>query len=129
MIKLTLKQIIEGQESLQKLSNQPLRGRTAFQIGRLLKELENILSDYNDTRIKTIQAYAKKDENGEFVINEKNEYQFEPEQMTLYFQEIEKLINEELEINSNPIKFADIENLDFTPAEMTFLEPFLDVDE
>ena len=129
MIKLTLKQIIEGQESLQKLSNQPLRGRTAFQIGRLLKELENILSDYNDTRIKTIQAYAKKDENGEFVINERNEYQFEPEQMTLYFQEIEKLINEELEINSNPIKFADIENLDFTPAEMTFLEPFLDVDE
>ena len=129
MIKLTLKQIIEGQESLQKLSNQPLRGRTAFQIGRLLKELENILNDYNDTRIKTIQAYAKKDENGEFVINERNEYQFEPDQMTLYFQEIEKLINEELEINSNPIKFADIENLDFTPAEMTFLEPFLDVDE
>lgn len=129
MMKLTLKQIIEGQESLQKLSGQSLRGRTAFQIGRLLKELENILSDYNDTRVKTIQAYAKKDENGEYVINDRNEYQFDPEQMNQYFQEIEKLISEELEINSNPIKFSDIENLNFTPAEMTFLEPFLDVEE
>ena len=125
MMKITLRNILEGQETLQKLSNQPLKGRTAFQIGRLLKKLEEILTSYNETRMKLIEKYAKRTEDGEFELNDRNEYQFTQENMQAYVDEINKLIMEEVEIEAKPIPFEDIENLEFTAAEATFLEPFL----
>ena len=125
MMKITLRNILEGQETLQKLSNQPLKGRTAFQIGRLLKKLEEVLTSYNETRMKLIEKYAKRKEDGEFELNDRNEYQFTQENMQAYVDEINKLIMEEVEIEAKPIPFEDIENLEFTAAEATFLEPFL----
>lgn len=125
MIKVTLREVLEGQETLQKLSNQVLKGRTAFQIGRMLKKIEEVLTSYNDTRIKLIEKYAKRKENGEFEVNDKNEYQFTPENMQAYVDEINKLIAEDIEIEANPIRFEDIENLEFTAAEATFLDPFV----
>ena len=125
MIKVTLREVLEGQETLQKLSNQVLKGRTAFQIGRMLKKIEEVLTSYNDTRMKLIQKYAKRKEDGEFDVNEKSEYQFTPENMQAYVDEINKLIAETVEIEANPIRFEDIENLEFTAAEATFLDPFV----
>lgn len=124
-MKIVLKEVLEGQEILQKLSCQPLPGRTAFQIGRLLKKLEDVLTSYNDVRTKLIDKYAEKDENGNFKLNDKNEYQFTSENMQAYVSEINNIIMEEIEIEAKPINFKDIENLEFTAAEMTFLEPFL----
>ena len=128
MMKITLRNILEGQETLQKLSNQPLKGRTAFQVGRLLKKLEEVLNAYNETRLKLIEKYAKRKDDGEFELNDKNEYQFTKENMQAYVEEINKLILEEVEIEAKPIPFEDIENLEFTAAEATFLEPFLDIE-
>jgi len=45
--------------------------------------------------------------------------------MQAYVNEINNIIMEEIEIEAKPINFKDIENLEFTAAEMTFLEPFL----
>ena len=47
-MKVTIREILEGQDTLQKLSHQPLPGRAAFQIGRLLKKLEEVLASYNE---------------------------------------------------------------------------------
>lgn len=125
MMKIMLKEVIEGQGALQKLSGMVLKGRTAFQVARLLKKLEEVLTSYNDTRLKLIEKYAKRKEDGEFELNEKNEYQFTQENMQAYMDEINKLIMEEVEIEAKPIPVEDIENLEFTPAEASFLEPFL----
>lgn len=124
-MKVVLKEILEGQEVLQKLSQQPLPGRAAFQIGRLLKKLEEILNSYNDVRLKLVEKYAKRKENGEFDLNEKNEYQFTAENMQAYVDELNTMIADEVEVEANPINFKDIEKLEFTAAEATYLEPFL----
>lgn len=126
MIKVTLKDIVDSQEVMRALSNKPLRGRAAFKAARLLKKLEAELTTFNDTRIKLIEAYAKKDDSGNFVTNEKNEYQFDPDNANKFVEEINKLLLEELEIDTNPILIEEIEELDFTPAEMAALEPFMD---
>lgn len=128
-MKVILREVLEGQEILQKLSNQPLPGRTAFQIGRLLKKLDEILTQYNDVRTKLIEKYAKKTEDGTFDLNEKNEYQFTPENMQAYIEELNNVISEDVDVEANPINFNDIEKLEFTAAEMTFLEPFLKIEE
>lgn len=124
-MKVTIREILEGQDTLQKLSHQPLPGRAAFQIGRLLKKLEEVLASYNEVRVKLIEKYAKKNENGTFEVNDNNEYQFTAENMQAYVSEINSVIADEVEVEARPINFKDIENLEFTAAEMTFLEPFL----
>lgn len=124
-MKVTIREILEGQDTLQKLSHQPLPGRAAFQIGRLLKKLEEVLTSYNEVRVKLIEKYAKKNEDGTFEVNDNNEYQFTAENMQAYVSEINNVIADEVEVEARPINFKDIEKLEFTAAEMTFLEPFL----
>ena len=125
-MKVTLKEIVESQEAMRALSNKSLRGRVAFKVARLLKKLEAELTTFNDTRTKLIESYAKKDEEGNFVTNDKNEYQFDQENANKFVEEINKLLLEELDIDANPILVDEIEELDFTPAEMAALEPFMD---
>jgi len=128
MIRVELKDILEGQEVLHKLSNEQVPGRVAFRIGRLLKKLEESLGTYNEVRINILQKYAMRDENGEYKFNDKNEYQFDNDNLKLFIDEMNKLISEEVEIEADPIDFSDIENINFTPSEITLLEPFLKIE-
>ena len=126
MIKVTLKDIVESQDVMRALSSKQLRGRVAFKVARLLKKLEAELATFNDTRIKLIETYAKKDDEGNFVTNEKNEYQFDADNANKFVEEINKLLLEEIDIDANPILVDEIEELNFTPAEIVALEPFMD---
>jgi hypothetical protein len=123
MIRVTLRDVLEGQEALQKLSNQQLPGRTAFRIGRLLKKLEDVLTSYNEVRTSLLEKYAKHKEDGSFEVNDKNEYIFED--VNVFIEEMNKLIMEEVEVEADPIDFKSIENVSFTPVEITLLEPFI----
>lgn len=123
MIRVTLRDVLEGQEALQKLSNQQLPGRAAFRIGRLLKKLEDVLASYNEVRTSLLEKYAKHKEDGSFEVNDKNEYIFED--VNVFIEEMNKLIMEEVEVEADPIDFKSIENVSFTPVEVTLLEPFI----
>lgn len=123
MIRVTLRDVLEGQEALQKLSNQQLPGRTAFRIGRLLKKLEDVLTSYNEVRTSLLEKYAKHKEDGSFEVNDKNEYIFED--INVFIEEMNKLIMEEVEVEADPIDFKTIEDVSFTPVEITLLEPFV----
>lgn len=123
MVRVTLRDVLEGQEALQKLSNQQLPGRTAFRIGRLLKKLEDVLTSYNEVRTSLLEKYAKHKEDGSFEVNDKNEYIFED--VNVFIEEMNKLIMEEVEVEADPIDFKSIEDVSFTPVEITLLEPFV----
>lgn len=126
MIKVNLKQIVESQEAMRKLSDKQLRGRTAFKMSRLLKKLEAELTTFNETRLKIIEKYAKRNEDGSFMTNEKNEYQFTEEDANKFMEELNKLLEEPIELDANPILLDEIEELDFTPSEMAMLDPFIE---
>ena len=111
---------------MRSLSSKPLRGRAAFKVARLLKKLEGELTTFNETRVKLIENYAKKDEEGQYVLNDHNEYQFDAEKAQEFVGEINKLLNEEVQVEANPILLEEIEEIDFTPAEMAVLEPFME---
>jgi uncharacterized cupredoxin-like copper-binding protein len=73
-----------------------------------------------------IKKYGEKDENGELVTDENNNCKINNEFINDFSNELNELIESEIEINANKIKIEDIENIDFTPAEMTQLEVFID---
>lgn len=129
MIKVKMSQLLDSTETLKKLSNMQLKARLAFQIGRVLKAADSEITNFNEARMNLIKKYGEKDENGDLKTDEKGNCTIPNESTEEFGHELNDLIETEVEINANPIKIADLENLDFTPSDMVGLEGFIDFDE
>ena len=129
MIKLTINELLNSTEILQKLASKELKARLALEVARMLKSAEKEIQDFNEVRMKLINKYGEKDENGELITDEKGNCKIMQDEIKNFSSELNDLVGTEVEINANKLKIEQIENLDFTPAEMSMLEPFLDMDE
>lgn len=126
MIEVKLSTIIDSMNILKELANKELKGRAAFQVGKLIKKIDEEYSIFNETREKLLNKYAAKDENGNFKLDDNNSYTFEDNNFQLFMDEINTLIGTIITINCNPINLNDLSELDFTPAQMVMLEPFIE---
>ena len=128
MIKVKINDLLNSVETLQKLSNQNFKAKLAWQVARLIRAVESELQTFNDTRLNLIRKYGEKDENGDLLTDENNNYKIIPDKANDFSNELNELANSEVEINANKLDFALLEDLDFTPVEMAVLEPFVDMD-
>lgn len=129
MIKVKISDLVGSTEALQKLAGKELKARLAWQVARLLKAADAELQSFNDTRMELVKKYGNKDENGELITDDKGNCKIPEEYVSTFSDELTELVETEIEINSNKIKIDDLENLDFTPAEMSNLEAFIDFGE
>ena len=79
--------------------------------------------------INLIKKYGTKDEAGELVTDDKGNCTIPPEVLNKFQEEFMELASSEVELNVNPISLDSLEEIDFTPSEMSALEAFLDVGE
>lgn len=126
MIQVKLNTILESMDTLKELAQKELRGRTAYQVGKLIKKIDEEFSLFNETREKLIRKYAAVDEDGEFILNENNAYTFKDNNYNLFMDEINSLVGTEISIDASPIQLDDISDLQFTPAQMVQLDPFIE---
>lgn len=129
MINLKMSELLNATETLQKLSQKELKARLALQIARMLKEGEREMQNFNEVRTNLIRKYGEKDDNGELVTDENGNCKILQGQTETFSKELNDLIGMEIEINANKIKLADMENLNFTPADMSVLEPFMELED
>ena len=126
MINVTLRELVDSAETMKKLSQESLKGKTAYYIARLLREIDKELTLFNETRGNLIKKYGDKDENGELKIDENGNCQFAPQEMEKFYSEMNDILNNIIELNANKITLNELEELDFTPNEMIILEPFIE---
>lgn len=129
MINLKMSDIINGTEALQKLSNTQLKAKLAWSVSRILKMAEVELQQFNDTRMQLIIKYGQKDENGELITDEKGNCSIEKEHLVEFNSELNELLATEITINANKLNIEDLENINFTPSEITSIEAFIDFGE
>ena len=129
MIKISMNDLLNCTETLQKLSQKELKARLALSIARVLKEAEREIQNFNEVRMNLINKYGEKGEDGQLVTDENGNCKILPDGIDTFTKELNDLVNTEVEINANKLKLADLENLDFTPGQMAMLEPFLQVDD
>lgn len=129
MIKVKISDLLNSTETLQKLSQKDFKAKLAWSIARLLKAAEAEIQSFNETRMNLIKKYGEKDENGELVTDEKGNCKIGNEVLEEFSTELNELIGSEVEINANKIDMKLIEDIDFTPADMAVLEPFVEMDE
>lgn len=126
MIKITVAELLNSTETLQKLAAKELKAKLAWSVARVLKAAEKEIQDFNETRMKLITKYGEKDENGELITDDNGNCKIIEGSVTEFTNELNELTASELEINANKLSMDSLENLDFTPIEMAALEPFVD---
>ena len=126
MITVSVREILNSAEIMQKLSKRQFKGKVAFQIARILRYIDEELKSFNEARSNLIEIYGERDESDNLVMDEKNNYKIQKDKITELNQEIEELLNTSIQINADAINMKDIENEDFTPADILLLEPFIE---
>ena len=129
MIKVTISQLLDSTEALQKLARMQLKAKLAWNVSKLLKAADVEIQDFNEARLELIKKYGEKDESGELITDENGNCKIKPESINDFTTELTELTASEIEINANKVRIDDLENIDFTPADMTVLEAFIDFDE
>ena len=125
MIEVTLRQIVDSAETMRELSNKPLKGRVAYRIARLLRELDKEFSLFNEKRTDLVKEYVIKDENGELKTDENGDLVLDKERIQEFYTAINDLLNTQVSINAEKVDLVDLESIEFTPAQIMLLEPFI----
>lgn len=129
MIKIKISELLNSVETLQKLSKQDFKAKLAWQISKLLKAAEVEIQSFNETRMNLIKKYGEKDENGELITDETGNCKIMEGGILDFSNQLTELVESEVEINGNKIKIDDLDNVNFTPAEMAQLEVLIDFGE
>jgi len=110
---------------MRELSNKPLKGRVAYRIARLLRELDKEFSLFNEKRTDLVKEYVIKDENGELKTDENGDLVLDKERIQEFYTAINDLLNTQVSINAEKVDLVDLESIEFTPAQIMLLEPFI----
>ena len=127
MITVKIKDILNGLDILQKLSNMPLKAKPSARVGKLLKEIDKEIQEFYNARTKLIETYGEKNEYGKLVIDENGNYKIQEDKQKQFSEELDELIDMDIEISALKIDLNDISDTVFTPNEMILLEPFIEM--
>ena len=125
MINTYLRNIVESADIMRELSTKTLKGRAAFRVARLLRELEKEFTLFNEKRVELIREYAQKDENGEIKSDENGNVTLDQARLNEFYEKLDELLSAEVEINAEKIDIDDFGDVDFTPAQIINLEAFI----
>ena len=125
MIETSIKEIIGGKEVFKKLAEMPLNIKAAYNIARIIREIEKENKTFEDTRQKLLFKYGEKDSSGQLIINQNNQITIIPEQINNYNKEIQELLDEKIKLNVEPINLNDLGEIQITPAEIYQINMFI----
>jgi len=125
MIETSIKDIIGGKEVFKKLAEMPLNIKAAYNIARIIREIEKENKTFEDTRQKLLFKYGEKDSSGQLIINQNNQITIIPEQINNYNKEIQELLDEKIKLNVEPISLNDLGEIQITPAEIYQINMFI----
>lgn len=113
MISVTLAELLNSQQALQSLAQQPLPARLAFKLSKVLKAVTKELDACNDTRIQLCDRFGQKQEDGTYKFSKKNE-----DAVNVEYQE---LIRTEVTLHVERIDLENLPGLTISAANVVML--------
>ena len=126
MISISLRQLVDSADSLRSLGQKPLKARSAYAVSKLLKATDIELANFNEVHMNLVKKFGRKNEQGQLDIDEQGNAHIAPEELDNYNKETQELLDTVVEINANKVRIEDIEDLEFTPSEMSVLGEFIE---
>lgn len=116
MIKMTLNELMNATPALKELSGKSFTGATTFKIARLIREVDKEIKTFEEERMKIVNKYGEKDENGELASQEDGTVKIIEDKINECNQELVDLLNAEVEINAEKLKEEVFEKIELTPV-------------
>ncbi|MFW6026127.1 MAG: hypothetical protein ACOCRX_07275 [Candidatus Woesearchaeota archaeon] len=117
-MKVKLANIKMMEQSLNKLVDKELDIRVSFKLSKILRKISEELEDLEKARQKLVKKYSdnKEKENlqqGEIRVSEENQQAF--------YEEYAKLMEEEIDLDIDPISIDDLQGVSLSPKDISFL--------
>lgn len=123
-MKITNRRIVNGSNFLASLMHRQFPVKISYALSKNISKLESDLKIYNSEREKIINKYCKKDEEGNLVIDESNNYSIEEEYIDICNKELNELLDIEVDIDIHKFKLNDLLqcNLEVSPADLSLID-------
>ena len=128
MIKTTIGKLLAAKPFLQQLANTEMSAKNAFKILKTLKEVDAELTIVQDSRMKLVEKYCQRDEDGQWKVDEIGNVLIVPEQITIFTTEQNELFNTTLELNCDKLDIGIFDSLMFTPKMLMDIEDFIEIE-
>lgn len=126
MIELTMAEVVDSVSILQKLVNKPLKTIVAFQVARIIREIEKEFNLFQKSRKDLVEKYGERNEKGELITTEDGNYTISQDKVNDFNEEMLSIMNEVVTLNANKIHLEDLEGETFTPGEIHPLMAFIE---
>lgn len=128
-MELTLNKLIESSQPLSVLVNiRGMKSIVAYRIAKNYNTIKKELEDYENARIKLLEEYSNKDDDGNAKIIDNN-YDIIDGCMDLVNKEIDELKDEAIDLDIKKVALEDIEIAGLAPIELECIEFMLDFEE
>jgi len=117
-MKIKLSEILASKEALSKILDQELPIKTSFKLTKLVKFLDPELKNIEDHRIKLIKKYGEETEEGEVAVKG-------IDNIRQFNTEFSSLLDEEIEIDFEPIPIDSLEKVVLNAADVMRIEKFV----
>jgi GTPase Era involved in 16S rRNA processing len=123
-MKLTNRKILNDSNFLRGLIHKQLPIKVSYAIAKNVSKIEKELEIYNKERQKLLDKYCVKDEKGNLVIDESNNYSIEEEYIDICNKELNELLDIEVDIDIHKFKLNDLLqcNLEVSPADLSLID-------
>jgi hypothetical protein len=115
-------------EGLKEILNKELPVKPAYWLARIATKLEGELQTFEKARMGLINKHSKKDKDGNPAIkkNKDGKPQFDITDVEAFEKEFNELLNQEIELDIKPIKFADLGEVSIKPLILAKLEKIIE---
>ena len=127
LIEVTVKEIVDSVNVVKQMMNMSMKSKVAYQVARLARELENELKTFENERMRLIQKYGEKDEDGNLKTDENGQYTIPKDSIKEFGDESDGLLETKVELNVNKIKLEDLD-CELNPGQILRIMPFVEED-
>jgi len=109
-MKVRLIDVYNSVQVINKILDTQLPVTIAFQLTKLIKNLDNEVKIVEEQRVKLVSKYGEEIEDKGFTVSEANKEAF--------LKEFTELLESEIEINWNPVDISKFEGLNLSPNDL-----------
>lgn len=125
-MKVTLAKIVNSAAGLRKLVNEPLPAKISYRIKRIMDAVTSESARVEAVRVDLITKYADEQTPEQ---KEKGDPIRVTQKIKEFQEEFGPVLDEEIELNCEPLPFSDIENVKLTVQDLVTLETWFEIPE
>ena len=126
MIKVKIHQLKTAEETIKQLSSKQLPAKVAYQLAKLVVEVEKELIVVEQARVAAVQKYGETLTPAEPSTEDQQPLiQVKQENLEAFAKEMQELFDSEVELTGSPISIGDLEKVEITPIQVIALGPLV----